>query len=75
VSARSGPPYLEFLRWHLSGAQRRVPLCRSGPRPLDTELHLPFDENPMLSVILSKAFLLGDDDRITDPSIVGQLDR
>jgi hypothetical protein len=38
-------------------------------------LHLPFDEDPMLSVILSKAFLLAADDKITDPSIVRQLDR
>ncbi|MGW2191892.1 DUF7737 domain-containing protein [Streptosporangium sp. NPDC001682] len=35
---------------------------------------LPFEENGgMLSIILSKAFLLADDTAITDPSITCQL--
>jgi hypothetical protein len=36
-------------------------------------LFLPFDDDPLLSLILSKAFLLADDANITDPSIVGQV--
>ncbi|AEV87686.1 hypothetical protein ACWT_6674 [Actinoplanes sp. SE50] len=38
-------------------------------------LALPFDDDERLSVILSKAFLLAADDRITDPSILHQLPR
>ncbi|MFD4372689.1 DUF4132 domain-containing protein [Streptomyces sp. NPDC058486] len=40
------------------------------------KVFLPFEEDGgMLSVILSKAFLLAADDRITDPSITAQLRR
>jgi hypothetical protein len=34
---------------------------------------LPFEGDGTLSVILSKAFLLAADSKITDPSIVSQL--
>jgi Domain of unknown function (DUF4132) len=34
---------------------------------------LPFEGDPMLAIILSKAFLLADDRSITDPSIVSQI--
>ena len=37
------------------------------------KLFLPFDDDPVLSVILSKAFLLADDTKITDPSITRQI--
>jgi hypothetical protein len=36
---------------------------------------LPFEGDGVLSVILSKAFLLAEDTRITDPSITSQLKR
>ncbi len=36
---------------------------------------LPFDDDPTLSIILSKAFLLAGDSRITDRSIVSQIKR
>jgi hypothetical protein len=36
---------------------------------------LPFDDDPTLSIILSKAFLLAADKRITDASIVAQIRR
>ena len=36
-------------------------------------LFLPFEGDNGLSVILSKAFLLADDDKITDPTILNQL--
>ncbi|WP_455680566.1 DUF7737 domain-containing protein [Streptomyces roseolus] len=40
------------------------------------KVFLPFEEDGgMLSVILSKAFLLAADDRITDPTITAQLRR
>lgn len=35
----------------------------------------PAEDNDRLSVILSKAFLLADDTKITDPTIVAQLGR
>jgi len=38
------------------------------------DLFLPFEGDPTLSVILSKAFLLAADDKITDPTITRQLD-
>jgi uncharacterized protein DUF4132 len=37
------------------------------------KLFLPFDDDPVLSLILSKAFLLAEDTKITDPSITQQI--
>lgn len=37
------------------------------------KLFLPFDDDPVLSVILSKAFLLAEDTKITDPTITRQI--
>jgi hypothetical protein len=45
-----------------------VPSARKGP----AQVFLPFEED-RLTLILSKAFLLADDVRITDPSILAQL--
>jgi hypothetical protein len=39
------------------------------------KVYLPFPEDERFSVILSKAFLLADDDRITDRTIVAQIKR
>ncbi|MEO0341520.1 MAG: DUF4132 domain-containing protein, partial [Bacteroidota bacterium] len=39
------------------------------------DVFLPFDGDSGLSLILSKAFLLADDDKITDRSIVSQINR
>ena len=36
-------------------------------------VRLPFEGDSMLSLILSKAFLLADDDKIKDRSIVSQI--
>jgi hypothetical protein len=41
----------------------------------DGNVFLPFEGDGLLSVILSKAFLLAADDRITDATIVSQLKR
>lgn len=49
----------------------------------DTKLHakqeerffLPFEGDQLFSLILSKAFLLAEDNKITDPSILSQLRR
>jgi hypothetical protein len=42
----------------------------------EPEVYLPFEEEfGMLSVILSKAFLLADDTAITDRSITRQITR
>ena len=38
-------------------------------------IFLPFEGDNGLSIILSKAILLVDDDRITDPTIVSQIIR
>jgi hypothetical protein len=38
-------------------------------------VQLPFEGDGTLSIILSKAFLLADDAKITDPTITSQLAR
>ena len=39
------------------------------------KIRLPFEGDGMLSIILSKAFLLAEDDKITDPTILAQIGR
>ncbi|MDA0563605.1 DUF4132 domain-containing protein [Streptomonospora sp. S1-112] len=41
--------------------------------PAAPDTYLPFDGDRMLSLILSKALLLADDTKITDPAILSQL--
>jgi hypothetical protein len=41
--------------------------------PTGSKVYLPFEEDGRLSVILSKAFLLAEDEAITDPDIVSQI--
>jgi hypothetical protein len=48
---------------------RLVPADGPGPA---TKVFLPFDDDPMLSLILSKAFLLANDSEIRDRSIRSQ---
>lgn len=48
-------------------------LCIVPARNNTNGLHLPFDEDPVLPVLLSKALMLAADDRITDPSILRQI--
>lgn len=45
---------------------------RGKDRNVD-QVFLPFEGDNGLSIVLSKAFLLADDDRITDPTILSQL--
>ena len=49
-------------------------LCVVARDAQAARLFLPFDDDPVLSLILSKAFLLANDAAITDPSIRAQLD-
>jgi hypothetical protein len=49
-----------------------VPGHKSSPSPTEG-LHLPFEGDTVLSIILSKAFLLAEDTNITDPSILHQI--
>ena len=60
---------------HIMMEPRNTYLCivpaRRGPHE---RVFLPFEDD-RLALILSKAFLLADDTRITDPSIVAQLHR
>jgi hypothetical protein len=39
------------------------------------KVHLPFEGDHLLSIILSKAFLLAEDSKIKDPTIVSQIGR
>ncbi|WP_422740140.1 DUF4132 domain-containing protein [Micromonospora sp. WMMD729] len=48
-------------------------LCIVAARTQTGRLHLPFDDDPMLATILSKAIMLAADDRITDPTVLSQL--
>jgi hypothetical protein len=51
-------------------------LCIVVKATLDRQsVYLPFEEDGRLSVILSKAFLLAEDDTIGDPEIVAQIRR
>jgi hypothetical protein len=48
-------------------------LCIVPAKPSGPSVRLPFDDDPMLTLVLSKAILLAADDRITDPSILRQI--
>jgi hypothetical protein len=45
----------------------------AAPDSQTGKLFLPFDDDPVLSVILSKAFLLASDSSITDKTITAQI--
>jgi hypothetical protein len=45
---------------------------RKAPADAD-RLFLPFEGDNMLSIVLSKAFLLAEDDKIADPTITRQI--
>ncbi|MFF5056540.1 hypothetical protein ACFY1S_25490 [Micromonospora sp. NPDC000663] len=47
-------------------------LCIVPARGGTGRLHLPFDDDPMLSTILSKVIMLAADDMITDPTVLRQ---
>jgi hypothetical protein len=46
-----------------------------GGRSAASDVGLPFEGDRTLAIILSKAFLLAEDEKITDPSIVSQIGR
>lgn len=48
---------------------------RKRDSPPTEGLHLPFEGDTTLSIILSKALLLAEDTKITDPSITHQIGR
>jgi hypothetical protein len=48
---------------------------RSAGRSVDSSPFLPFEGDQRLALILSKAFLLADDRRITDQTITRQIAR
>ena len=50
-----------------------VPGRSSTPSSPHSPLFLPFEGDSTLSIILSKAFLLAEDDQITDPTITRQI--
>ena len=55
-------------------------LCIVQDRKQDSQkdtdsLFLPFEGDQVLAVILSKAFLLAADDKVTDPTIKAQMRR
>ena len=51
-----------------------VPSRRSGEAGRD-KLFIPFEGDQTLAIILSKAFLLAEDKKITDPTITRQIKR
>ena len=46
----------------------------ASARKAQEDLFLPFEGDNTLSIIISKALLLADDARISDPTIVRQID-
>jgi hypothetical protein len=52
---------------------RYLCIVRGPAGDVPDKVFLPFEGDVMLSTILSKAFLLAADKKITDPSIVRQL--
>lgn len=58
----------------ISPSDQFLCIVSTGPKGL-ANVHLPFEGDMRLSVILSKALLLADDDKITDPVILEQLQR
>jgi hypothetical protein len=50
-------------------------LCIVASSKGEAKIRLPFEGDQMLSIILSKAFMLADDQNITDSSIVSQINR
>lgn len=50
-----------------------VPARGAAAQSTPGELFLPFEGDTVLSIILSKAFMLADDGNIKDPAIVGQI--
>ena len=63
------------LGQHPDEPERPVPVHRPEvrPRPAPQAGYLPFEGDRMLAIILSKAMLLADDTKITDPTILSQL--
>lgn len=46
-----------------------------SPEKATDKIFIPFDGDKGLSIVLSKAFLLAEDDKISDPTIVSQINR
>ena len=44
-----------------------------APSKDEKRVRLPFEGDGMLSIILSKAFMLADDDKITEQQIINQM--
>ena len=54
---------------------RYLCIVRGANSKKEDKIYLPFEGDTMLSVILSKALLLANDDKITDKTILSQLGR
>ena len=54
-------------------SNRYLCIVRGAPDKKTSAVRLPFEGDSMLSLILSKAFMLADDDKITDQGILHQL--
>jgi hypothetical protein len=71
---------LRTYRIHLGSANVQMEpnsqyLCIVRGGPGGGHVRLPFDGDEMLSLVLSKAFLLAEDDKIKDSSILSQIRR
>jgi hypothetical protein len=69
---------LRTYRIHLGSANVQMEpnnqyLCIVRGGPNSGHVRLPFDGDEMLSLVLSKAFLLAEDDKIKDSSILSQI--
>jgi hypothetical protein len=69
----SGNILMEPNDQYLCIVPRRSAADRPADRPADGAVFLPFEGDQTLSVILSKALMLADDRKISDPTIVSQI--
>ena len=60
---------------HMSPNNQYLCIVPGGRNTATKAVFLPFEGDNLLSIILSKAFLLAEDEKIKDPTIVSQLKR
>lgn len=60
---------------HMSPNNQYLCIVPGGRNTTTKAVFLPFEGDNLLSIILSKAFLLAEDEKIKDPTIVSQLKR
>ena len=73
----AGPTFLDSIRAKIgdTAIPELVDKVRVEAAEVGGKVFLPFAGDNLLSIILSKAFLLAEDSKIKDPTIVSQIQR